>query len=112
MATLLASSALVLPSSIKHPIHSQPSFSSLHPHPLFSSLPTKFTTRVSFFSGFLNRTRDVQSLKDEIFDTIAPLDRGAEATPEDQQRVDMVKYVHVSKNIWTFAFVLFCFLTF
>ncbi|KAJ1434992.1 Plastid lipid-associated protein/fibrillin conserved domain [Sesbania bispinosa] len=75
------------------------------PHLLFSSSPPKLNTShiiilppgadsgkwrnmVSFFPGFLTGGRDVQSLKVELYETIAPLDRGAEATPEDQQRVD------------------------
>nr|KYP63151.1 hypothetical protein KK1_017717 [Cajanus cajan] len=45
---------------------------------------------VSFFPGFLTKGKDVQSLKLELFETIAPLDRGAEATPENQQRVDQI----------------------
>ncbi|KHN33471.1 Putative plastid-lipid-associated protein 4, chloroplastic [Glycine soja] len=43
---------------------------------------------VSFFPGFLTKGSDVQKLKVELYEAIAPLDRGAEATPEDQQRVD------------------------
>lgn len=46
---------------------------------------------VSFFPGFLTKGSDVQKLKVELYEAIAPLDRGAEATPEDQQRVDQVK---------------------
>lgn len=51
----------------------------------------KWRNMVSFFPGFLTKGKDVQSLKAELFDTIAPLDRGAEATAEDQQRVDQVQ---------------------
>ncbi|XP_022726730.1 probable plastid-lipid-associated protein 4, chloroplastic isoform X2 [Durio zibethinus] len=50
----------------------------------------KWRTRVSFFSGFLTKDKDVNGLKNELFDAIAPLDRGAEATPEDQERVDQI----------------------
>ncbi|KAM1280955.1 hypothetical protein FF1_021790 [Malus domestica] len=32
----------------------------------------------------------VQPIKDELLDVIASLDRGAEATPEDQQTVDQI----------------------
>ncbi|XP_041014001.1 probable plastid-lipid-associated protein 4, chloroplastic [Juglans microcarpa x Juglans regia] len=45
-------------------------------------------TRISFFPGFLTKGRDAKSLKEELYATIGPLDRGAEATPEDQQRVE------------------------
>ncbi|XVE94037.1 hypothetical protein REPUB_Repub01dG0245800 [Reevesia pubescens] len=51
-------------------------------------------TRVSFFSGFLTKGKGkgkgkvVNRLKDELFDAISPLDRGAEATLEDQQLVN------------------------
>lgn len=50
---------------------------------------------VSIFQGFLTggRGNDVESLKVELYETIEPLERGAEATPEDQQRVDKVKVI-------------------
>lgn len=50
----------------------------------------KWRTRVSFFSGLFTKSKDVKSLKDELFDAIAPVDRGAEATPEDQERLDQI----------------------
>ncbi|XP_028775479.1 probable plastid-lipid-associated protein 4, chloroplastic isoform X1 [Neltuma alba] len=104
MASLGVSSAAI-PRSIKFSIDSHPSFSASLPNPLFSSSSPKFlipltiipfvdsskwSNRVSFFPGFLSRTKDVQSLKEELYQTIAPLDRGAEATPEDQERVDLI----------------------
>ncbi|KAJ0078397.1 hypothetical protein Patl1_36871 [Pistacia atlantica] len=33
----------------------------------------------------------LKALKEELYEAIAPLDRGAEASPEDQQRVDQGK---------------------
>ncbi|CAJ2652188.1 unnamed protein product [Trifolium pratense] len=51
----------------------------------------KWKNMVSFFQGFSTgggKGRDIQSLKVELYETISPLDRGAEATLEDQQRVD------------------------
>lgn len=51
----------------------------------------KWRTRVSFFPGFLTKARDAERLKEELYAAIAPLDRGAEATPEDQQRVEQVR---------------------
>ncbi|KAK7302447.1 hypothetical protein RJT34_13337 [Clitoria ternatea] len=76
-------------------------------NPFFSSSRPKFNTThiilpvsdprkwrninmVSFSPGFLTKERDVESLKMDLYQTIAPLDRGAEATPEDQQRVDQI----------------------
>ncbi|KAK6240577.1 hypothetical protein QUC31_015740 [Theobroma cacao] len=53
---------------------------------LENALSLKWRTRASFFS----KGKDVQSLKDELFDAIAPLDRGAEATRDDQERVDQI----------------------
>ncbi|WVY92474.1 hypothetical protein V8G54_031562 [Vigna mungo] len=50
----------------------------------------KWRNMVSFFPGFLTKGRDVDSLKQELYETIAPLDRGAEATPEEQQLVDQI----------------------
>ncbi|KAL5564015.1 hypothetical protein UlMin_033762 [Ulmus minor] len=60
--------------------------------PLISSAPDyqKWRASVSFFSAFLNKTKDVKLLKEELLDAIAPLDRGAEASPEDQQFVDQI----------------------
>ncbi|KAG5000592.1 putative plastid-lipid-associated protein 4, chloroplastic [Glycine soja] len=75
------------------------------PNSLFSSSPQKlnrthlilqvadsgkWSNMVSFFPGFITEGRDVQSLKVDLYEAIAPLDRGAEATPEDQQRVDQI----------------------
>jgi hypothetical protein len=51
----------------------------------------KWRTRVSFFPGFLTKGRDAKSLKEELYAALAPLDRGAEATPEDQQLVEQVR---------------------
>jgi hypothetical protein len=56
----------------------------------------KWRNMVSLFQGFFTgggRGRDIQSLKVELYETISPLDRGAEATLEDQQRVDKVKVI-------------------
>ncbi|KAL0412728.1 UNVERIFIED_CONTAM: hypothetical protein Sradi_1474500 [Sesamum radiatum] len=50
----------------------------------------QWRTGVSFFSGFLVKSTEIESLKQELLEAIAPLDRGAAATPEDQQRVDKV----------------------
>ncbi|MCL7035194.1 hypothetical protein MKW94_017887 [Papaver nudicaule] len=57
------------------------------------SLNTTFTepkwrTRISFFPSFLKSGKDSKTLKDELLQAIAPLDRGADATPEDQERID------------------------
>ncbi|KAK7852162.1 putative plastid-lipid-associated protein 4 [Quercus suber] len=50
----------------------------------------KWRTQVSFFTGFLTKGRNAESLKEELYAAIAPLDRGAEATPEDQQLVEQI----------------------
>ncbi|XP_050209851.1 probable plastid-lipid-associated protein 4, chloroplastic [Mercurialis annua] len=50
----------------------------------------KWRTRVSFLQGFLSKEKDVKSLKEELFEAIAPLDRGAEASPGDQERVNEI----------------------
>ncbi|GMQ01794.1 hypothetical protein CsSME_00048306 [Camellia sinensis var. sinensis] len=57
-------------------------------NPLESSGYQKWRTRVSFFTSFLTKTKDSESLKEELLDAIAPLDRGADASPEDQERID------------------------
>lgn len=50
----------------------------------------KWRAKVSFFPAFLKKGKDAKTLKEELFQAIAPLDRGADATPEDQQIVDQV----------------------
>ncbi|XP_060167731.1 probable plastid-lipid-associated protein 4, chloroplastic [Lycium barbarum] len=64
---------------------------------LFNNLPVnyvpeslKWRTRVSFFPFFSTKSKDTESLKLELLEAIAPLDRGAEATPEDQKLVDQI----------------------
>ncbi|XP_050125484.1 probable plastid-lipid-associated protein 4, chloroplastic isoform X1 [Malus sylvestris] len=50
----------------------------------------KWRTGVSFLSGFPTKGEDINSLKEELYNTIAPLDRGAEATLQDQERVEEI----------------------
>ncbi|KAF3435163.1 hypothetical protein FNV43_RR22250 [Rhamnella rubrinervis] len=64
-------------------------------HTLFGTTTSpaseKWRANVSFFPAFLNiGKKDAKTLKDELLDAIEPLDRGADATPEDQQRVDQI----------------------
>lgn len=39
--------------------------------------------------------KDRESLKKELLEAIAPLDRGAAASPEDQQRIDQVGFLYL-----------------
>ncbi|MBA0782160.1 hypothetical protein Gotri_003022 [Gossypium trilobum] len=55
-----------------------------------AAVSLKWRTEASIFSGLFTKSKDIKTLKDELFDAIAPLDRGAEAAPEDQQRVDQI----------------------
>ncbi|KAM0950950.1 putative plastid-lipid-associated protein [Dioscorea sansibarensis] len=51
----------------------------------------KWRTSVSFFPSFIRkRGKSTDALKEELFEAIAPLDRGAEASPEDQEMVDQI----------------------
>ncbi|KAI7745349.1 hypothetical protein M8C21_027961 [Ambrosia artemisiifolia] len=59
-------------------------------HHLSLTHSTKWRTHVSFFSGLLNKTKDASSIKQELLDAIAPLDRGAEASPDDQQAIEQI----------------------
>lgn len=67
-------------------------------HCIFNNKPSqvdaklKWRSGVSFFSSFFTKSKDSESLKKELFDIIAPLDRGAEATTEDQQLVDRIAH--------------------
>nr|XP_043627415.1 probable plastid-lipid-associated protein 4, chloroplastic [Erigeron canadensis] len=52
---------------------------------------TKFRTNVSFFTDFLNKpSKNVESIKQELLDAIDPLDRGADASLEDQQSIEQI----------------------
>ncbi|XP_058760924.1 probable plastid-lipid-associated protein 4, chloroplastic isoform X2 [Vicia villosa] len=78
------------------PSQSSPSSSSSHfpikplIHHTHNTLPLsqKWRTNVSFFTSFLKKPKDASIIKEELLEAIASLDRGADATPEDQQRVD------------------------
>ncbi|XP_051146487.1 probable plastid-lipid-associated protein 4, chloroplastic [Andrographis paniculata] len=116
MASVSTSSALHLPplsvrrggggvvSSPKllHPMVADASLASATANHSFLSITTpidltpvlknKWRTRVSFFTGLLgkNKTKNAEAIKEELFEAIAPLDRGAEATPEDQEKIDEI----------------------
>nr|GMC78565.1 probable plastid-lipid-associated protein 4, chloroplastic [Ipomoea batatas] len=55
----------------------------------------KWRASVSFFPGFLklNKTKDPEPIKEELFEALAPLDRGADATPEDQEKIEQAKAI-------------------
>ncbi|MCD9559587.1 hypothetical protein HAX54_017638 [Datura stramonium] len=108
MATLcLSSSSSVKLQEISTFIHTFPANANLSSNlllssprgrrPLFDHFPVnyvpeslKWRTRVSFFPFFSSKTKGTESLKLELLEAIAPLDRGAEATPEDQKLVDQI----------------------
>ncbi|KAL8540687.1 hypothetical protein ACS0TY_002066 [Phlomoides rotata] len=52
----------------------------------------KWRSHVSFFTDFLNnnKTKNAEAIKEELLEAIAPLDRGAEATPQDQEAIDQI----------------------
>ena len=59
---------------------------------------------MSFFPAFLKKGKDAKTLKEELLEAIAPLDRGADAPPEDQQRIDQVGclFFFVCFSFWFF----------
>lgn len=89
-----------------------------HPHSSFSTItfPAKLTTNnnthhqfslkwrtnVSFFQSFLTKTKDAKPIKEELLDAIAPLDRGAEASPEDQQIIEQVFKINLYSGFQIF----------
>lgn len=91
--TAASASDNLLPSSLST---SRLSGKSLTTHNNYVSTSiTKWRTNVSFLPSFLNnRKGDATTIKQELLQAIAPLDRGAQATPEDQQRVDLVIYFY------------------
>ncbi|GAB2285197.1 Probable plastid-lipid-associated protein 4, chloroplastic [Dionaea muscipula] len=64
------------------------------PKPLKLSSRVASTTRtsVSFFPAFLTSSgnKNAKAIKQELLDAIQPLDRGADASPEDQRRIDQI----------------------
>lgn len=80
--------------------HSTPSSSSSSSHFLITPLiyynhnlatiSQKWRTNVSFFPAIFKKGKDANTIKEELLDAIASLDRGADATPEDQQRIDQI----------------------
>jgi hypothetical protein len=80
-----------------------------------ASISHKWRTNVSFFPAFLKKGKDANTIKEELLEAIAPLDRGAEATPEDQQRIDQVAfYIYIYIYIYIYAllsatFIYICF---
>jgi hypothetical protein len=63
-----------------------------HNHNL-ATISQKWRTNVSFFPAIFKKGKDANTIKEELLDAIASLDRGADATPEDQQRVDQVAFI-------------------
>lgn len=55
-----------------------------------STIDRSWSAKVSFFPAFLKKGKDAKVLKEELLEAIDPLDRGADAIPEDQQRVDEI----------------------
>lgn len=69
----------------------------------------RWRSRVSFFQSFLTKSPDVDSLKEELLEAIAPLDRGVEANTEDQERVDQVKInVFLEIDLFLIIFSWYC----
>lgn len=64
----------------------------------------KWRANVSFFTGLLNKnkTKNAEAIKQELLEAIAPLDRGAEATPEDQEIIDQVYRIRRSHFHFSF----------
>ncbi|WMV55311.1 hypothetical protein MTR67_048696 [Solanum verrucosum] len=69
-----------------------PSIQNTYPHnnTNISPLTKKWQNNVSFFPAFFNKTKDPTPIKQELLQAIAPLDRGADATPQDQQIIDQI----------------------
>lgn len=74
----------------------RPNPSSVHLHRINNKKPLQYPGNedwrisVSFFPSFFTRTKDSESLKEELLEAIAPLDRGAEASDDDKDRIDQI----------------------
>ncbi|XP_030478661.1 probable plastid-lipid-associated protein 4, chloroplastic isoform X2 [Cannabis sativa] len=74
--------------SLNHHFPTSEPLTAFHTPLTTTSDPQKWRVSVSFFSSLLPKKR--QELKEELLEAIAPLDRGAAATPEDQERIDRI----------------------
>jgi len=96
LSSTLCFSTLNTTSSLPH-FHAPKLSSSSHfpttPSTTHLPLSHKWRTKVSFFPSFLKKRKDAKIIKEELLQAIAPLDRGADATLEDQQTVDQVNYM-------------------
>lgn len=84
-----------------------------HPHSHnytnLSPLNKKWQTNVSFFPSFFNKkTKDPTPIKQELLQAIEPLDRGADATPQDQQIIDQVLLHLIAIIQFRFSFLTDC----
>ncbi|KZV20794.1 hypothetical protein F511_30436 [Dorcoceras hygrometricum] len=61
-----------------------------HSHRLQLSRSWQWRARAFFKFSFLDKSREIESLKQDLLQAIAPLDRGAAATPEDQQSIELI----------------------
>ncbi|WVY94084.1 hypothetical protein V8G54_033172 [Vigna mungo] len=86
-------STLKTTSSLPH-FHAPKLSSSSHfpntPSTTHLPLSQKWRTKVSFFPSFLKKRKDANIIKEELLQAIEPLDRGADATLQDQQTVDQI----------------------
>ncbi|WOK97695.1 putative plastid-lipid-associated protein 4, chloroplastic [Canna indica] len=79
---------LPFPSSSKNP--KETGFAAA-PLKLSHTASLRWRVGVSFFPSFLKKkARSPEEIKEELLAEIAPLDRGADATPEDQERIDQI----------------------
>ena len=127
LALTTTHSSSSLPTRILHshslltPLTHFPSFSTNKTPTAVTQLQTpltydqKWRVSISFFSSLLTKKgKDATALKEELLQAIAPLDRGAKATSEDEQRVDQVgsllKYIYIYILIFNYYyFEYFCY---
>lgn len=92
--------------------YTRPNPSSVHLHRINNKKPLQYPgnedwrIRVSFFPSFFTRTKDSESLKEELLEAIAPLDRGAEASEDDKDRIDQVGLSSSSFSFRVFNWVM------
>lgn len=107
--TTTQSSTLSTPKLLSFP-PPPPPLTTFHfpPKPISHKLSSteKWRAKVSFFPAFLNKGKDAKTLKDELLQAIAPLDRGADATAEDQQTVDQVGLTLINSCLLLYTFDL------
>ncbi|CAL0334327.1 unnamed protein product [Lupinus luteus] len=86
----LSSASLLSPHHHHHHLHPTHSSSLFHTNHLQLSTSHKWRSNISFFPSFFTKAKDPNTIKEDLIQAITSLDRGAQATPQDQLNIDQI----------------------